>query len=319
MMRVTPLHELWVGSEKMLRTTVRAPGSCGELVQGTIGGRDFLITCPINCYSDVTVELNIENLDLQQGAKYEKANLAVDKTLQHFNQAQRKYRISVTSALPVGKGMASSSADVSAAILATANCLGHSISLRDIAKIALSIEPTDAVFFPGVMMFDHRWGRVCKYLGQPPEIEILVFDLGGQIDTLFFNARADLIEKNRQKESIVTEAVSLVKEGIRQQDIKKIGKASTLSALANQTILPKPKLEEMLHLVERAGAIGINIAHSGTVVGIMLEPQTSVSRAALIKEVSEGFPWVRFLQEAKLIGGGLAITKDEEGPNDDDR
>jgi L-threonine kinase len=279
-----------------------------------IDGKDFLITCPINCYSEVTVELNIEHSDIQQSANHSKAHLAVCRTLQHFNQPQQKYRISVVSALPVGKGMASSSADVSAAILATATCLGHSIPPRDIAKIALSIEPTDAVFFPGVMLFDHRSGRVCQYLGQPPELDILVFDFGGQIDTLFFNARADLKAKNRQKEKIVREAISLVKEGIRQKDIVKIGKAATLSALANQTILPKPRLEEVLHVVERVGAIGINVAHSGTVIGIMLDPQASLPRTSLIKEVSEGFPRVLFLQAAKLIGGGLAISVHEEGP-----
>ena len=30
---------------------VRAPGTCGEFLQGSINGQSFLVTCPINRYS----------------------------------------------------------------------------------------------------------------------------------------------------------------------------------------------------------------------------------------------------------------------------
>lgn len=30
---------------------VRAPGTCGEFLQGSIDGQPFLVTCPINRYS----------------------------------------------------------------------------------------------------------------------------------------------------------------------------------------------------------------------------------------------------------------------------
>lgn len=32
------------------------PGTCGELLQGSIGGVDSLVSCPIDLYSRVTVE-----------------------------------------------------------------------------------------------------------------------------------------------------------------------------------------------------------------------------------------------------------------------
>lgn len=290
----------------MVQATVRAPGSCGELVQGMIGERDFLITCPINCYSEVTVDLDPE--ELQHNINHHKAILAVHKTLQFFKQPQRDFSLCVSSSLPIGKGMASSSADVSAAILATAACLGQTIAHEHIAQIALAIEPTDAVFFPGVMLFDHRFGKVCEALGQPPKMEILIFDCGGHIDTLLFNTRGDLKEKNQQKEKVIQEAVSLIKEGIAHNDVIKIGRAATLSALANQRILPKPNLEEILHSALRSGAVGINVAHSGTVLGILLDPQALLSKAALIKEISVAFPDLAFLQHAELIGGGLEIN-----------
>jgi L-threonine kinase len=33
----------------------KAPGTCGEFVQGAIDGQDFLVNCPINLYSHATV------------------------------------------------------------------------------------------------------------------------------------------------------------------------------------------------------------------------------------------------------------------------
>ena len=34
---------------------VRVPGSCGEIMQGYWQGEPFLVTCPIDRYSTVTV------------------------------------------------------------------------------------------------------------------------------------------------------------------------------------------------------------------------------------------------------------------------
>lgn len=297
---------------KMVQTTVRVPGSCGELVQGTIEGNNFLITCPINCYSEVTVELVADGTAISDNGNLSKVDLAVYKTLQHFQALRHNYRIAVASLLPAGKGMASSSADISAACLATATCLGKEISLTQITAIALSIEPTDAVFFPGIMMFDHRYGKICEYLGQPPAIELLIFDVGGEVDTIFFNARSDLASKNQQKEHITREAVTLIKEGINTGNLTLIGQAATLSALANQTILPKKHLEEVVHLACQSGALGVNVAHSGTVVGILLDPLSTVNRDALISEICRRFGHMKFLRTAQLIGGGLEILSGEE-------
>lgn len=93
---------------------VKAPGSCGELVQGTVNGVSFLITCPIDWYSEVTV---IRGSSIDQ--VHPKTAAAVDKTLKYLN-TNGSFGMSVSSDLPVGKGMASSSADISAACQATA-------------------------------------------------------------------------------------------------------------------------------------------------------------------------------------------------------
>lgn len=58
--------------------------------------------------------------------------------------------------------MASSTADISAVSQAVALSLGRKLSEREIADIALSIEPSDATFFKGIVQFDYREGRLIR-------------------------------------------------------------------------------------------------------------------------------------------------------------
>ncbi|PUU86393.1 MAG: GHMP kinase, partial [Halanaerobium sp.] len=37
----------------MQQVILRVPGSCGELLQGSIDDQNFLISCPINLYTEV--------------------------------------------------------------------------------------------------------------------------------------------------------------------------------------------------------------------------------------------------------------------------
>ena len=52
-----------------------------------------------------------------------------------------------------------------------------------------------------------------------------------------------------------------------------MGEAATLSAIASQMLLPKPDFDALLSLVEECGLYGVNVAHSGSVVGLMLDRQ----------------------------------------------
>lgn len=254
----------------MQQGIVKVPGSCGELVQGTIKGMDFLVSCPINIYSEVKVTLNGgTELNIEGGLN--KTLLAVQKT-QDYLGIKQGGKIKVENNLPRGKGMASSTADIVAACWATAKALNQEINAQVVAEIALSIEPSDGIMFPGITMFDHREGRLKRFLGVAPPLGILVIDLGGEVDTLSFNKREDLNKLNEEKEPQVLQALDLVEKGIRQRDLSLIAQGATLSALAHQRILPKSDLSEIIAQVQDLGALGVNIAHSGTVVGILVEP-----------------------------------------------
>jgi len=284
----------------MQQGIVKVPGSCGELVQGTIKGMDFLVSCPIDIYAQAKVTLNGKaDLSIQGGRS--KTLLAVQKTQEYLGKKQGG-TIEVESLLPMGKGMASSTADISAACWATAQALGQEISAQAVAEIALSIEPSDGIMFPGITMFDHRSGRIKEFLGLAPSLGILVFDLGGAVDTLSFNQRKDLDKLNSEKETEVLRALDLVRKGLAQNNLALIAQGATLSALAHQRILAKPDLPEIIAQVKDLGALGINIAHSGTVIGILIEPNKLQDQEFI--DLLERKLGKKILAACQLVDGG---------------
>ena len=151
--------------------------------------------------------------------------------------------------------MASSTADVAAAVVATAAAAGRKITPLEISEIALSVEPSDGVMFPGVSVYDHREGRVARGIGQPPPMFVVVLDFGGSVDTLEFNL-ADRDDALNRLEPRMTEAVSLIEDGILRGDPLRIGRGASVSAVANQEMLFNPHLEAVLELSREAGGDG---------------------------------------------------------------
>lgn len=290
----------------MISARVSAPGSCGELVQGTLDGKHFLITCPVDLYAAVAVEPGDRLI-----AAGDKTVEAVRRTWDYLGVACRQFAVVTDSALPPGKGMASSSADISAACQAAALAAGRILTPDEIADIALTIEPTDGIFYPGVVMFDHVRGLIRKPLGSPPPMSVLIFDAGGVVDTLEFNRRSDLAGLNAAKESQVRQAVDLVSRGLAGGDPCLIGRGATLSAFANQAILAKPCLERVVAIADDHQAVGVNIAHSGTVIGVLFAGSPAAAMAECRAAIARACPGLEFLQAARLIAGGLKVAGGE--------
>jgi L-threonine kinase len=246
-------------------------GTCGELVQGQFcNGDDFLVTLPVNMWSEICLELDFDSSAVQSmPASKEKAKLAVRKTLDHLGFPSLGAKFYVTSEIPEGKGMASSTADIVAACRATAQALGQDLSSEEISRIAISIEPSDGIMYPGVACYNHRRGELIEHLGNLPPTAILAVDLGGLVDTLCFNR----IPKNYSAEELemLAQAYELVRVGMCEQSLEKIGMAATMSAQVNQRLLPKPRLETLIEISAKYNAYGVCIAHSGTVAGLLFE------------------------------------------------
>ena len=282
---------------------VRAPGVCGELAQGVIEGIHFLVTCPVDFYSRVKVDIYSDGPGVEAPQDCEKAAAAVRRTLFHLKNAKVRAKLSINNPIPRGKGMASSSADLAAAIAATGLALGEEISPYQIAQIALSIEPTDGIMIPGVALFDHRAGIIRESLGPPPPMEIVALDLGGTVDTVQFNM-VDRFQRWQSVDEQTGEALRLLRRGIEEQDPALVGRGASISAEASQMVLAKPRLAEVKEFAESVGAVGVNVGHSGTIMGVLLDARERRGKSTYHKALS-AFPDAESVYHFRLLGGGV--------------
>jgi uncharacterized protein involved in propanediol utilization len=98
---------------------------------------------------------------------------------------------------------------------------------------------------------------------------LIGIDVGGIVDTIQFNQLRKLYDWQERNKFL--EAYELVKAGIRDKDLSFICKAATISSHINQKILPKPYFNEFGRLSNECQG-GLITAHSGTVLGILLDP-----------------------------------------------
>ena len=297
------------GNESVLlgTATVRAPGVCGELVQGIIDGNHFLVTCPVDFYSRVKVDIYSGGHGIEVPENCEKTGAAVRRTLLQLKNTKVRAKLTINNPIPRGKGMASSSADLAAAIAATGLALGHELTSEQIANIALSIEPTDGIMIPGVALFDHRAGTIHESLGPPPPMEIVALDLGGTVDTVQFNL-VDRFQRWKAVNEQTTEALRLLRKGIAEQDPVLVGQGASISAEASQIVLSKPRIGEVKEFAESVGAVGINVGHSGTIMGVLLDARERRG-ASTFHKAKEAFPDANEVYHFRLMGGGVQQVK----------
>ncbi|MER9451625.1 hypothetical protein [Mesorhizobium sp. M0254] len=173
------------------------------------------------------------------------------------------------SELPEGKGLASSSADLVATARSIAGCFKRRIRTSLIEKLMADIEPSDGVMYPGVVAYQQRSCSLLSFLGQIPPLAIVGIDEGGTVETVDYDRRRGEISATRRAE--YQELLDRAQIAIARGDTATIGKIATASALLHQKRTPKKHLNSMLKASEASGALGLIVAHSGTMIGILLD------------------------------------------------
>jgi len=245
-------------------------GTFGELVQGIIDERPFLITLPVKGLKSSALFVPDQNAaDIATVRGRRKARLACKKLLKTFGIKIGGY-LHIHSNIPIGKGMASSSADIIAAVRAVSDSCSLPITEELISRIAAEIEPTDGVMYEGSVAYDYLNGQLIEEFDSLPPFILIGFDVGGSIDTIEFNQKKkEYSEKHKKK---FRRAYELVNKGIKSGNFAYLCEAATISARINQQLLPKPYFDELEQLAQQYNG-GIVVAHSGTVAGILLSAQ----------------------------------------------
>jgi L-threonine kinase len=284
-------------------TRRKAPGTCGELVQGHIDGQDFLVNCPIDLYAHARVEpADRAGLHLHDAQRYTKIRDTVTLAA-HELMFELRHRIEVRSDIPRGKGLASSTADISAALAAVLRSGGVRASPQIFARLLTEVEPSDCTHFDGIAHVNHLTGDLFETLPAPQDLRVLVVDCGGEVDTLSFDrdkARS-IYRKGRTR---IVMALELLKRGLRARRDDHVAQAATTSARISQGILFKPQFDALLAVASEAGALGINCAHSGSVLGVLYRGRDRLREKLQARVEREFGASVAVLGDHRIIAGG---------------
>ena len=283
---------------------MRVPGSCGELVQGWADGQPFLGTCPIDKYTTVEVSSGFSG----QYGLGEKSQLALSLVLSRLGRKEFPYGIKLTSELPRGKGMASSSADIAAVVVAVMEAFGRPWNAQFIMEIATAIEPTDGVFCQGIVLMNHITGQVLASYQRLPALRAAVFDLGGTVNTCDFHAQEN-IDMSKIDRQVMGEMLTAFREAMTGQDGAALARAATKSAFLNQANLYKQELTALWQAGREAGALGINAAHSGTVLGLWWPAELGAEAVTGQAEKIARQTAVKFMGLAQLRAGGVEVRR----------
>jgi uncharacterized protein involved in propanediol utilization len=260
-----------------------AIGHHGELVQGVFEDDQCrlhrgLVTLPLDRLRS-TVRLTIDGSEslVVEPADRIKARSSVLLTLEQLGWPATGGHLSVKSNIPVGHGYGSSTADVVASIRAVATALGTKLPPSSISRLAVAAEiAADATAFETeAVLFAQREGEVLEHFGGalPPFI-LLGFKANGidTVDTLDLPAARYDLEEIQQFRGMR----AMVARAVQHQDLPLLARAATLSAIMSQHHFPKPCFEFVTDLLKYPGVLGLQVAHSGTLYGLLFDPRSPV-------------------------------------------
>lgn len=282
------------------------PGSVGELVQGIYQGKEVLVSLTVNRFSEVEVFPGKPPSE----EPFWKIRQALSIALRKWERRELENQIYFRrqSSLPVGKGFASSTADIAASVGALAQLLGRKVSGEEIAWVALQIEPTDGTMFSPFCVFDHLKGEMLVRLPFPKYLGVVVVELEGKVETLEVNR--ERLRRNWEKfSSEIREAFLLLEKGLEEQDLQLVGKAATISSSVMQEVEKEEIFSVLLAHRKELGILGINRAHTGRAFGALFDWRiwTPLVVEERVKQCLQGYPVV--IWTAKAISGGVRMIR----------
>ena len=129
----------------------------------------------MDLYSTAEVEEKLNNINLGPL----KSRKAIEAVFKKFNipvEESKNISLKIRSKIPVGKGMASSTADIGATIGATLGLIKKELSSEEIAKLASTIEPTDSLYIEKNSIFNPLNGEVIRYLGNVKDLRVVILE-----------------------------------------------------------------------------------------------------------------------------------------------
>lgn len=250
----------------------------GELLQGAFSHGDGLVRALVTLpYPALGSRVEFHpgfGADVElPGPGYEKVGLAVRLALRALSDEPCGGRVVVSSDIPRGLGLGSSTSDVTAAIRAVADSQGTVPGEEEVARLAAMAEGAcDPIMIADrVVLFAQRDGAVVEtFRTALPRMVVVGCDTdpGNRVDTLAHPlARYD--DDELAEFGLLRCAM---RRALTVGDVGLLGRVATASARINQRYLPNRALDLLLDIATETGAAGVQVAHSGTVAGLIFDP-----------------------------------------------
>jgi uncharacterized protein involved in propanediol utilization len=263
----------------------------GEILQGIFSGVDNcwhrgLVTLPCKLFKTeaIYVPNSKQTITLTPSLKL-KARKAAELTLADCGVVGLGGHLTLHSNISEGLGLGSSTSDVVATIQAVADAFGKSLIPKDIAKIAVKAEITsDSIMFDNrAILFAQREGIIIEDFCYPlPALECLGFNTatsGISVDTVTFKPA----EYDWREIETFEVLRGLIKYAVCNQNPRLIGQVASASARINQRYLPTPAFKRLEQIVKTVEALGLAVAHSGTVASLLFDPQDATTRSRILQ------------------------------------
>ncbi|WP_019545490.1 hypothetical protein [Streptomyces sulphureus] len=252
-------------------STGTAFGTFGELLQGVLPEKDgdFLVTLPVARWSMAAFRQGSGAGEVTVRPAHKKKALRLVHLIAEEERRPVEGVLTLSSVIPEGKGLASSSADLVATARAVAKALGTPMPPRRIERLLARVEPTDGVLYPGIVAFHHRAVRLRAILGSLPAMTVVGVDEGGAVDTVAYNRLPKPFSTAQSYE--YARLLDRLADAVPRHDLAEVGRIATRSALMNQPLRYKRWLEPMREICREVGGLGVAVGHSGTTLGVLLD------------------------------------------------
>ncbi len=263
-------------------------GTLGELYQGPLrAGTEpeiAVVSFPVDRHSWVYFTPGAVTGPPRTPALGEKSATAARLFLDHYGLTLPPGDWHTHSELPVGVGMASSTAD----IVATLRCLFRVFSLPYDTDVLLGvladIERADSVFLDEFALYLSGRHRVVRRLGPDIGFHTAYLTEPGTVDTAAVTPL--LLDHYRRRGEEYQRCLTDLLKGFVSGDPAAVARAATTSAALSQEVLPKATFGSLQAHRERFGADGVFVAHTGCLAGYLF---ASRPRAEVKSELSAFF------------------------------
>lgn len=251
-------------------------GHHGEFIQGIFKNKNensyALITVPCDYYKTEAI------LTKYNCSKEFKLKPNILKLLEYFKfkyDIEHNYNLEINSEIPVGKGLGSSTADLVAAINVINLHFELNLSNCDIIKICVEIEKaSDPLLVPSPCLFAQQRGEVIKYY-EMGKIKLKI--IGVQSKSLCKVETKNYLIRDYEKKDLekFSEIESKIDFGFQTGNSQLVAEACISSATLNQKFIQLLDLDIIKSIAFNNRALGYQISHSGTCIGIIYDAMLS--------------------------------------------